>query len=109
MPTHWAHSFAFATIVGLVPSVAFGQSATALDRLEPAPAGDVSFAVPSANVSGNLRPSATIVFSYAHAPLHLRSYNASSGRTIFDSSIVDHQLMAHSWAASRSANDSNWT
>jgi len=95
MPTYWAHSFAFATLVGLVPSAAFGQSATALDRLEPAPAGDVSFAVPSANVSGHLRPSAAIVFSYAHAPLHLRTYNARSGQTIDETDIVDHQLVAH--------------
>lgn len=95
MPTHWAHSFAFATLVGLVPSAAFGQSATALDRLEPAPAGDGSFAVPSASVRGSLRPSAAIVFSYAHAPLHLRTYNLTSGQTLRETDIVDHQLAAH--------------
>lgn len=95
MPTHWAHSLTFATLVGLVPSTAFGQSATALDRLEPAPAGDGSFAVPNANVRGSFRPSAAIVFSYAHAPLHLRTYDLTSGQTLQETNIVDHQLTAH--------------
>lgn len=95
MPTYWAHSLAFATLVGLVPTTAFGQSATALDRLEPAPAGDGSFAVPNANVRGSFRPSAAIVLSYAHAPLHLRTYDLTSGQTLHEAAIVDHQLTAH--------------
>ncbi|MFT3774255.1 MAG: OmpA family protein [Minicystis sp.] len=44
----------------------------ALDQLDPAPAGDAFFSVPSADVGGRLRLSAQLLASYAHDPLVLR-------------------------------------
>jgi outer membrane protein OmpA-like peptidoglycan-associated protein len=95
MPTKWAQSFFFATIVGLAPSAAFAQTATALDRFEPAPAGDGSFAVPRASVLGHLNPTAALTLSYANAPLSLRTYDIASGKTLADAAVVDHQLVMH--------------
>ncbi len=95
MPTQWARSFVFATIFGLVPSTAFAQAATALDRFEPAPAGDGSFAVPRASVLGHLNPAASLALSYANSPLSLKTYDIASGKTLAEANIVDHQLVAH--------------
>jgi OmpA-OmpF porin, OOP family len=95
MPTQWAHGLACAALVGLVPATASAQSATALDRFEPAPAGDVSVAVPSVNVNGQLRPAVGLVFSYAHAPLRLRTYDLASEQSLDEVAVVDHQLIAH--------------
>ena len=52
-----------------IGSPARGQSATPLERLDPAPAGDDLFGVPNTNVAGELRPSAALTLSYAHSPL----------------------------------------
>lgn len=93
--TIWAYAILSASLLGFAPSSAFAQAATALDRFEPAPAGDNSFAVPRAGVSGYLRPSAALAFSYAHTPLHVRTYDLASGQTKDNASIVDHQFAAH--------------
>ena len=45
----------------------------ALDQLEPAPAGDAFFGVPSAGVGGHLVPRAMVMFDYAHRPLRFRT------------------------------------
>lgn len=45
----------------------------ALNQLEPAPAGDAFFGVPSAGVGGHLVPRAFVMFDYAHRPLRLRT------------------------------------
>ncbi len=95
MPARWAHSLAFAGFIALAPSSASSQTATALDRFDPAPAGDGFFAVPRADVRGHLRPSATLTFSYAHAPLQLRTYDVASGQTVSESDLVSYQLAAH--------------
>lgn len=95
MPVRWAHAIAFASTATLAPVPAFAQSATALDRFEPAPAGDGSFAVPRASVLGHLRPSVALTFSYAHNPLKLYRYGADPGQTISSGAIVSHQLIAH--------------
>ncbi len=62
-----------------------------LDRFEPAPAADAFFAVPSADVAGNLRPAVGLTWSYARDPLVLRS---ASGRTD-PLRWVDHQMILH--------------
>jgi len=41
----------------------------ALEQLDPAPAGDALFGVPSPFVGGHLVPRATVLFDYAHRPL----------------------------------------
>ncbi|WP_148314653.1 OmpA family protein [Sorangium cellulosum] len=43
----------------------------ALEQLEPAPAGDALFGVPSPSVGGHLVPRAFLMFDYAHNPLEL--------------------------------------
>ncbi len=45
----------------------------ALNQLEPAPAGDTFFGVPSAGVGGHLVPRAMMMFDYAHRPLRFRT------------------------------------
>jgi OOP family OmpA-OmpF porin len=95
MPTQWAQSFLFATLMSVVPSTAFAQAATALDRFEPAPAGDGTFAVPRASVLGHLNPAASLALSYANSPLSLKTYDVASGKTLAEAAIVDHQLVAH--------------
>lgn len=59
-------SFAAASLAA-TPAVA--QQATALDRFDPAPAGDGFFGVPEAHVDGRLRGSARALFSYAEGLL----------------------------------------
>lgn len=44
----------------------------AIDRFEPSPSGDGFFAVPGTDVPGRFAPSATLLASYADAPLVLR-------------------------------------
>lgn len=69
-----------------------GMPGGALDRLSPAPAGDALFAVPSADVPGALRPAASLLLSYASAPLALRStVDPSAGEVAW----VSHQLLLH--------------
>jgi OmpA-OmpF porin, OOP family len=60
-------------------TTALAQSAPrgALDQLDPAPAGDSFFSVPSADVSGKLRLSAQVLASYARDPLVLRTASGS--------------------------------
>ncbi len=50
----------------------------ALNQLEPAPAGDAFFGVPSAGVGGHLVPRAYVMFDYAHRPLR---YHTATGET----------------------------
>lgn len=68
------------------------QEATALDRLEPAPAGDALVTVPSAAVNGHLMPSTGVLLSYANKPLSLKLNDAD--RTAL-TDVVDYQLTLH--------------
>ena len=45
----------------------------ALDQLEPAPAGDVFFGVPSPFAAGHLEPRAHVLFDHSAASIHLRT------------------------------------
>src|SRR5450432_138363 len=49
------------------------SSGLALDRFDPAPAGDRMFGVPSPYVAGPLTPHVMLLGDYAHNPLVLRS------------------------------------
>lgn len=71
-------------------AVAAGPGAP-LDRLEPAPAADPFFAVPSADVTGGLRLGASFAWSYAHDPLVLSSTRPGGKEVAW----VDHQLVLH--------------
>ena len=67
---------ASAAIVACPASDAAAQTKVegfALDQLEPTPAGDAFFGVPSAGVGGHLVPRAMVMFDYAHRPLRFRT------------------------------------
>jgi outer membrane protein OmpA-like peptidoglycan-associated protein len=64
----------------VVPSQARAQAAAAagaLDRFDPAPAGDAFFSLPSADVEGRLRLAAAAHFAFAYEPLVLRAGGSS--------------------------------
>ena len=67
------------------------QKGMALDRFDPAPAGDRMFGVQSPFVAGELTPHVMILGDYAHNPLVLR--RLGSGASI--GSIVSNQLFLH--------------
>jgi OmpA-OmpF porin, OOP family len=81
----------------LAPAKASAQTPAgfALDRFEPAPAGDVFFAVPGATVPADGRLRAVAVVDYAHAPLVLRG--RADGADLGD--IVSRQLVLRVEAA----------
>src|SRR5262249_42629097 len=56
-------------------SASWGQTAGgfALNRFEPAPAGDVFFGVPSPAAPGHLAPAAYVMFDYSHRPIRFTS------------------------------------
>jgi len=63
----------------------------ALNRLDPAPAGDRMFGVPSPYVAGQLTPHVMLLADYAHNPLKLRSVPEDTDR----GAIVANQLFLH--------------
>ncbi|WP_437308960.1 OmpA family protein [Sorangium sp. So ce388] len=71
---------------------AAAQEATALDRLAPAPAGDGLSTVPSAVVSGDLRPAVGLLFSYSHQPLSVRGTDPPGAVTWVDRQAILHAL-----------------
>ncbi len=60
----------------------------ALDRFDPAPAGDRFFGVQSAYVSGDLTPHVMLMLDYAHDPLIARGSETKD----FQADIVRHQM-----------------
>jgi outer membrane protein OmpA-like peptidoglycan-associated protein len=63
----------------------------ALNRLDPAPAGDRMFGVPSPYAAGHLTPHLMLLADYAHNPLKLYSVPTDSDR----GAIVANQLFLH--------------
>ncbi|MBK7585455.1 MAG: OmpA family protein [Myxococcales bacterium] len=93
---------AFAIAV-LCSGVAGAEPEVALDRFEPAPAGDALLSTPDFDVGGANRLSLGASFLYAHEPLVLfvERNDGTSERTV----LVDHQALLHlqgSFALSRS-------
>lgn len=74
---------------------AAAHAAAPLDRFEPAPAGDMFFAVPSAGVAGELCPAVGVTWSYARDPLVLRTASGRSPPLHW----VDHQMILHAQAS----------
>src|SRR3954471_12048670 len=91
LKAHFSLAVAFLIAVG--PSVASAQTATPLERFEPAPAGDPLFAVPSPSAPGSLKPNGAVVLSYAHAPLVVSGDVGGPRRVI--ANIVDSRLRWH--------------
>src|SRR6187402_1449315 len=73
-----------------VTSAAHAQS-LALNRFDPAPAGDRMFGVPSAHVAGHLTPHLMLLADYAHNPLKLHSVPDDVDR----GAIVENQMFLH--------------
>src|ERR1700761_9256053 len=65
--------------------------ALALDRFDPAPAGDRFFGVPSPFVAGELTPHVMALLEYAHNPLVLRKTSDDSNI----GSLVSSQMFLH--------------
>src|SRR5205809_776951 len=65
-------ALAAATFVLGVAASAIAQTATPLDRLDPAPPGDSFFTVPDADVRGTFRPAAGVLLAYSRDPLILK-------------------------------------
>lgn len=89
MPAFCLRTYLTATVL-LSAGVAQGQG-LALDRFDPAPAGDRMFGVPSPFVAGELTPHLMVVGDYAHDPLVLRSEPPEADR----GSVVRNQLFLH--------------
>lgn len=70
------------------PAAAQEAGAIALDQLEPAPAGDPFFGVPSPFIGGHLVPRAQLLFSHAADPLTLSAGDA-------ETSVVAGQSILH--------------
>jgi outer membrane protein OmpA-like peptidoglycan-associated protein len=66
------------------------QESTALDRVEPAPAGDPFLVAPSAGVEGTLRPAFALLGTYALEPLRVRDEARERSRA-----VVEHQVGLH--------------
>src|SRR5947207_2431716 len=66
----------------------------ALDRFDPAPAGDALFGVTSPDVPGTLRLSGSLVASYAHDPLVLRQSGGDPALTWVADQALVHVLFA---------------
>lgn len=79
-----------------VPAAA--QSATPLERYQPAPVGDALFASPSVAAGGYLGVDAGLLFSFADTPLALRTVNAA-GEYTDAGAIVGHQAVLHVMAS----------
>jgi outer membrane protein OmpA-like peptidoglycan-associated protein len=79
-------------VVGTFEGSASAQSTgLALDRFDPAPAGDRMFGVPSPYAAGDLTPHLMLLGDYAHNPLVLRS--TSSDQSL--GAVVSSQLFLH--------------
>src|SRR5277367_2326692 len=83
---------AIATVaLAAMSSPAFAQMTSpglALDRFDPAPAGDRMFGVPSPYAAGDLTPHVMLLGDYAHNPLVLRTIPGNQS----DGAVVQSQL-----------------
>ena len=82
---------ALPTALGLLvaPQTAVATDSLALDRFQPAPAGDRFLGVPSAYVPGDLDLHAALLFDYAYKPLSLEGSAAQAP------SFITYQAVAH--------------
>jgi outer membrane protein OmpA-like peptidoglycan-associated protein len=73
----------------LAARTASAQATGALERFQPAPAGDAMFGVPSPAIGGHLVPRATAIFDYAYKPLSIEDQNGKRY------AIVSQQAFLH--------------
>jgi OOP family OmpA-OmpF porin len=77
-----------ALVMGATSAHAQSQPGLALDRFEPAPAGDRMFGVPSPYAAGSVTPHVMALLDYAHNPLVLKSEPADTNA----GSVVQSQM-----------------
>jgi OmpA-OmpF porin, OOP family len=75
-------------------TAARAQSATPLERFEPAPAGDAFFSTPSADVTSTLRPGVALAWSYAHDPLVVVAQQTGQREVIVSYQATMHALFS---------------
>lgn len=90
-----AASAALAALCSVAPAAA--QTATALDRLEPAPPGDEFISIPSPFVPGAGRVSGALRLSYSDAPFVLRRDDGSGPEVVRE--VVSTQAIMHAQVA----------
>ncbi len=83
-----------AALATAAPRTAVAQAKGALDRLDPAPAGDPFFGVPSAEVDGRARLAATALVSYARDPLVVNGGSGDSLAWVRDQAFLHVMLSA---------------
>ncbi len=71
------------------------QSATPLERYQPAPIGDALFASPAAGIGEHFAVDAGLLFSFADAPLALRRLDGATGTYTDAGKIVSYQAVLH--------------
>lgn len=79
------------TLLLAAGSASAQTSGLALNRFDPAPAGDRMFGVPSPYAAGHLTPHVMLLGDYAHQPLVLRSVPSDDDR----GAVVKNQLFLH--------------
>lgn len=89
---------ALAVLAAGAPATARAQGATPLERFQPAPIGDALFASPQVSAGGYLAADAGLVFSFADAPLALRTRDGADVYTDAGA-IVGHQAVLHLMAS----------
>lgn len=94
----WAAGVLLGGLVTAAAGGASAQSATALERYQPAPVGDALFASPQVSAGPYLGVDAGLTFSFAHAPLALRTQRAGDVYTDAGA-IVSHQAVLHVMAS----------
>src|SRR5262245_42621459 len=82
---------AASALVGLALSGTARAEGLALNRFDPAPAGDRMFGVPSPFAACHLTPHLMLLADYAHNPLKLYSVPSD----VDQGAIVSHQLFLH--------------
>lgn len=87
-----------ALVISALPKMADAQSATPLERYQPAPIGDALFASPSVGAGAYFAADAGLVFSFANAPLAPRTVTPS-GQYTDAGKVVGHQAVLHVMAS----------
>ena len=82
---------AAAAALSAAASPALGQAGLALDRFDPAPAGDRMFGVQSPYVAGELTPHVMLLADYAHDPLVIKTTPGNNDI----GAVVQNQLYLH--------------
>jgi OOP family OmpA-OmpF porin len=95
----FAGFFVIVTTMVAARSASAQKAGLALDRFEPAPAGDRMFGVPSPYAAGTFTPHVMLLADYAHDPLVLRILpsNAEAGAVVKDQLYLNLDVGLSLW------------